>query len=305
MTKRNRDMSTKTIFAWILFSVTLPVGGFDDLDAMVRQKVITPDRDKRDLSWVTPELRAEIIQRLKLHLQDPLRRGDAEDGLLTLGDEETIERLIRQYHEWDDRAGSSLEESAREGVVSKLIDDVSDKTRPETIKGSDVIPASRQMLSTTIILASIKRSPVFPERTRLWASHAKDMLQVGFPPAQEKVYSQTQEWWSKNKEAVLARRYENASWVPLEKISIPVTTSTASPQDPKRVWPPKRADNPTPAHDSDRTMPGLSGPVAIVGKQDGSAHLPGGWALWAGIAAVLAASASWLLLRGRGSRRGM
>jgi len=303
MKQRKQNMNVKMILTLFLATGVLHVSGFDDLDALVRERITNPDADTQDLTWLTPDLRTKIIQRLKSRLQDPDRSENAAEALLTLGDEETADRLIQQYHEGDDRAGRSLERSARESVVAKLIQDVADKTMPKIVEGSDLIPASRRRLSTGIILSGIKQSPVFPERTRLWASHAKDMLQVGFPPAQEKVYSQTQEWWSKNKEAVLARRYENASWVPLEKISIPVTTSMASPQDPKRVWPAKRADNPTPSHDSDRTMPGVSGPVTIVGKQEGSARLPGGWALWAGIAAVLAAAAGGLFLHGRGSRR--
>ncbi len=296
MTPPNQNMTPKTIATLILIAAALPVAGFDDLDAMVRDKIINPDRDRRDLSWVTPKLRDEIIQRFKSQLPDPLRNADAEDGLLTLGDDETIERLIRQHHEWDDRAWVTLEASAREGVVARLIGDVTDNTTPKQVEGSDVIPASRRRLSTGIILTSIKRSPAFPERTRRWASHASDMLGVGFSPAQEQVYSQTLEWWAKNKDAVLARRYENATWVPPEAISIRVTAQAESPNAAKRVWPPTHPETSSASHGSDRTFPSPSGSVAIVGKHDESGDLAGGWGLWGGIVAAFAVAAGWLFL---------
>lgn len=46
-----------------------------------------------------------------------------------------------------------------------------------------------------------------------------------------------------------------------------------------------------------------SAPVAIVGKAGESTPLPGGWALWAGIATLLAAAAGWLLLRSKRKKR--
>jgi multidrug transporter EmrE-like cation transporter len=41
-----------------------------------------------------------------------------------------------------------------------------------------------------------------------------------------------------------------------------------------------------------------------MSKAGESTPLPGGWALWAGIATVLAAAAGWLLFRSKGKGKG-
>lgn len=46
----------------------------------------------------------------------------------------------------------------------------------------------------------------------------------------------------------------------------------------------------------------VSPPIAVVAQAGESSPVRGGWALWAGIAAVLAAATGWLLLRGRGKK---
>jgi len=301
------NMEIKTCLVLFLLMAAAIFAKADELDMQIRQKITSPAQHERDLSWISPELRPQIIARLKQRLEDPLRRDTAEDGLLTLNDEETIERLVKQYREGDHLALSRLQLSGREGTVSKLIEDVINGPGPWLFDGPDVVGATQQEISTGILLTSIRRSDAFPKETILWARNARDMLTSGLPVLQGKVFKQTQEWWSHNREAILAHKYENATWLPAEKIVLPF--SKVPVEDAKRVWPPKPGEKPgapnTPKQpDGTASKPSGSAPLATVDKAGERTPLRGGWALWAGIAAVLAAAAGWLWLRSKGKGKG-
>jgi hypothetical protein len=95
------------------------------------------------------------------------------------------------------------------------------------------------------------------------------------------------------KRLVLARAMEKALGIESE-----------TPENAKRVWPPKPGNKPgapsTPSpQDGAANNPNRPVPLATVDKTGEPAPLPGGWALWAGIAAILASAAGWLLLRSK------
>jgi hypothetical protein len=73
------------------------------------------------------------------------------------------------------------------------------------------------------------------------------------------------------------------------------------PGDAKRVGPPSPGNPGISQQEGRATNP--TAPIGTVDKTGESTPLPGGWALWGGIAAVLAAAAGWLLFRAKGKAR--
>ena len=75
------------------------------------------------------------------------------------------------------------------------------------------------------------------------------------------------------------------------------------PSEARHVWPASHLNIPTQdALGSETFQPNAAAPVPAVGKAGESLSVPGGWALWGGIAAVLAAVAGWLFMAKHGSR---
>jgi len=75
------------------------------------------------------------------------------------------------------------------------------------------------------------------------------------------------------------------------------------PNEARHVWPASHLNIPTQdALGSETFQPNAAAPVPAVGKAGESLSVPGGWALWGGIAAVLAAVAGWLFMAKHGSR---
>ena len=71
-----------------------------------------------------------------------------------------------------------------------------------------------------------------------------------------------------------------------------------NPDDSSRVWPPKAGEASIPLNESGSA----TGSVAVAGDSTPLGKLPGGWPLWSGIAAVLAAAAGWIFLRTKGKK---
>ena len=96
---------------------------------------------------------------------------------------------------------------------------------------------------------------------------------------------------TREKRLKLADAFDAAAGIPIEKDP-----------DAKRVWPPKPGDKPgVPSaptqQDGTASKPNATVSVAAVDKVGENTPLPGGWALWVGIATLLAAVAGWLLFR--------
>jgi hypothetical protein len=102
---------------------------------------------------------------------------------------------------------------------------------------------------------------------------------------------------TREKRLVMARKMEKALGIESE-----------NPENAKRVWPPKPGDgsgvpSTFPPQDGTANKPNGSAPLASMDKAGESTPLRGGWALWTGIAVILAAAAGWLWFRSKGKGR--
>jgi hypothetical protein len=107
----------------------------------------------------------------------------------------------------------------------------------------------------------------------------------------------------------ITRRDLSKSWPNEVRQYKPKTLEGSLGPDAKRVWPPKPGDKPgapfaPTQQDGTASKPDPSVPVAAISNASEPSSLPGGWALWAGIAAVLATAAGWLWLRSKGKGKG-
>ena len=96
---------------------------------------------------------------------------------------------------------------------------------------------------------------------------------------------------TREKRLKLADAFDAAAGIPIEKEP-----------EAKRVWPPKPGDKPGVPSAPTQQEGTASKPNALISaaaKSGESTPLPGGWALWAGIAAFLATAFGWLLLRSK------
>lgn len=93
--------------------------------------------------------------------------------------------------------------------------------------------------------------------------------------------------------------------IPLVDLLAKMTTVSTTPtRDDKEVIPP-RDDNRRPAPITAATQTDESLPANSMSKADGPSPISVDWALWAGIAAVVAAAAGWLTLRSKGKKGGV
>jgi hypothetical protein len=160
-----------------------------------------------DFTLLNPDLRLKVIQHLKLDLQRDLvgsTRHYIIHGLIVLDDDETIKAAVRQYHATSNF--SDLENFGRESVIALVAPDLSLPSEQGRKNVGDVIISATRVTSAMIILSCLKRSTKFPPDTVQWAKHltvdVQDTWSVFLP------------WWEKNKAAIFAERYQDATWLP-------------------------------------------------------------------------------------------
>ena len=122
--------------------------------------------------------------------------------------------------------------------------------------GTDAWEFSFQDRALHFALQIIKRSTRFPPAARAWVS-ALHSMPVD-PDAQFK------DWWEHNKEAVLAKQYEKATWIPDEKIGKDPPDTPA--QAPAKITKPSAPSKPAPLAppDSSSPLPWLLAALAVL-----------------------------------------
>ena len=139
----------------------------------------------------------------------------ADEALLRTGDEETILRLMDQYHRGEGH-GESVLMAANEKALRFLIEDVRSGSEELRRRATDSWGPSIRIASTTKFLMILKRNADLPEKTRKWADRTQTLVMGGLKPSSDIAIQAVLKWWEKNEVAILEGRYADATWLPEE-----------------------------------------------------------------------------------------
>ncbi len=161
---------------------------------------------------VSPEERPGVILAIKKFLKEnpPNQYRNREiEMLVALRDDDTIRDLVNQYHQSPfSQEPFALLSATNSEIIQYVAPDLSlPKDAGYLSKGDVVVPTPR-MWAASLILRCIAKSPEFPAKTRAWAhgTHVK-----------EDDWSVAEQWWTHNKDAVMAKHYSEATWLPPQK----------------------------------------------------------------------------------------
>jgi hypothetical protein len=167
---------------------------------------------KQTIPWLTEANRPYVIERIKA-------KRDAEGSnpettrniLLALNDPEVVAEECKRYHL---HQANDLETYGREAAITALAPDLFVDPKVLYTKENSAYHESDfplQNMTTRKILQCIRNTPSFPKATRDWANIMDwQSADLKFP----RVIRLTQQWWEHNKEAMIAKRYAEATWVP-------------------------------------------------------------------------------------------
>jgi hypothetical protein len=238
----------------ILIGLLLPSGAlraaedprvfvYPDTNGVLRIETVPHSGEDKVLSSLAPDERTELLRRLHAQLGSPDQDTRIWTGrsLLRLDDEEGIAQLAKNYRAGDLAADQSLDE-ARESAVRYLIDGVYNGSDEPRGKSHDWEGPSTKRKSTELTLEAIKRSTAFPAATRAWAREAFDAYHWG----SHRVDQRLKAWWEHNQEAILAKEYGKATWLPAGKFD-PATDEIPDPLSIRGASPASASSSATPA----------------------------------------------------------
>jgi len=180
------------------------------------------------------------IQLFRSELNDPNKKRDAMHALLALNDEQAVSEAIYDYFH-SPVGGYDLDIYGRELVISKLMSSVLGISNEPLIFGSGDAPSGLGLRdqATIATLKTISHVDSFPVETRDWARNLAEkatfpttpkdeaiarqvLLENGFTPrghlpkhpTYEMAVRMLREWWQHNKDAVLSKHCEQATWLP-------------------------------------------------------------------------------------------
>ncbi len=168
-----------------------------------------------DLTWLDDQARSELTSyyNSRQNIPVPNWQLSADDALYWLGDPTEIQKGVDEYNQKD---GASMLTGPPD-ILPYLIDDVTNGnftrhtlSKPHSLMDQSVISACWV----------IRHWAGFPKETREWAGDmgSKFFLYYyyGIGP-KSKANKMMREWWFHNRDAVLARKYSEATWLPPEE----------------------------------------------------------------------------------------
>ena len=208
----------------------------------------------KDRSWINATNLPMVIGRLKW-MRDQGTHGDAdysawvpdiERSLVTLGDAETINRMINEFQLNQGRGEDMLLMGGTEATLpylAPLLRTGSDKLRG----GGDVSWPSVRDSAAKIMLDILIESKVFPNDVKKWARRCRDEHnEMGVEPTGLAILrSEVQKWWDHNSAAVTAQKYQEATWLPSSsppRAGTQIISPPLSPVQPQRPPQSKRVE---------------------------------------------------------------
>jgi hypothetical protein len=169
--------------------------------------------DHVSLTDISPEERPQVILAIKKFLKEnptdhypyPLI-----EMLVMLRDDETIRDLVNQYNQSPfSREPMALGNAANSEIIQYVASDLSFRKWTAPQAEGDVAVDPPRIWAARLILLCIAKSPEFPAKTQAWAHgmHGKD----------DDWWLAAEQWWTHNKDAVMAKHYSEATWLPPQK----------------------------------------------------------------------------------------
>ncbi|HWB60701.1 MAG TPA: hypothetical protein VG733_14495 [Chthoniobacteraceae bacterium] len=171
--------------------------------------------ERKNYNSLSEKERTEFLSRIRLQLDDSDYRSrfQASQLLLILNDEESMGRMIDMYHAGTlPFAFENLRTNGREAIIPWLIPDIyKDHGGMVEIPGYASLEAKEA--AACLVLSSIQNSQNLPAGSRSWAKELN--LNYGSREIDEnQEIVLIKEWWAHNKEAITARQYDKATWIP-------------------------------------------------------------------------------------------
>lgn len=148
----------------------------------------------------------------------------ADEALLRMGDEDTIRRIMDQYHKGEG-AAETLLMAADQTALKYLVEDVRNGPEEWRRVASDAWAAPIRYTSAMRFMFIVEHGEGFPSETRAWADKMQTLLGIGSQEKQAAKILLT--WWDKNEKAINEGRYADATW-------LPVSAGKSSPEDQRK-----------------------------------------------------------------------
>jgi hypothetical protein len=164
---------------------------------------------------------SEVIEQLKvvrsrydaIYAYGDSKAMNADEALLRMGDEETILRLMDQYHKGEGH-GESVLMAANEKALKYLIEDVRSGSKEWRRRASDSWALPIRNTSAGRLLNIVEHCAAFPQDTRKWADSIETTVMGGLQPSSETALMTVLTWWEKNEKAINEGQYADATWLP-------------------------------------------------------------------------------------------
>jgi len=200
-----------------------PIKNHDDLMVRIEQKFIgfrSPEYGWQEppklagVDWVTPEYRPVVIEYLKNKARDPQYLERAQRALIALDDEDTVVDAIKHFSNDTLNPVGILAQNLRGNRIKYLI--------PVIYEGSEISrdaglgrPKTSRYYAIDMSLHLISGSGLFSDSVAQWASgFCSNSYNFGADPHIMWLF---QQWWEHNKDAILAEKFSEATWIPIYK----------------------------------------------------------------------------------------
>jgi hypothetical protein len=169
--------------------------------------------------WVTPDFKPIIIEYLKAKAQKPEYFEKTQRALIALDDEATLIAAIDGFAKGTyapdiEHSYSILGQNISPRGIKYLVPMIYEGYgKPRNFELHDIWSPQREAIKYFLYKLTLYRS--FPSKTASWGAGFGSFTQdTGDDPH---ILWLFQQWWEHNKEAVLAERFSEATWIPMYK----------------------------------------------------------------------------------------
>ena len=187
----------------------------DEIDMKIKDINNSVVHNDSDYLWMTEDVRKEVIKRLLLLIEsgDANQAQIAEEKLVKIGHKETIEKLTNDLY--NSHKKNTLEYGATVESIPYLMKGVYQGSALPVERVSDTAMPSVRNRFAYAVLYAISHSASLPWESRQWADKMVRCI-IGNSEDESRI-DLLKLWWEKNQDAILEKRFEDATWLPRYK----------------------------------------------------------------------------------------